>query len=310
MLDQNARACDPIYFLRLDRDTERALLLDGAMGTELIARGLRVREECPESWNRNRPDEVRSIHAAFAAAGAEAVQTNSFGGTRPRLARFGLADQLRPLLLAAVRLAREGAPGLEVIGSLGPTGETLPLGNQPDLGWLEGTYAESASLLAEGGVDAIHLETQFHPTELTAAIRGTRAGAPSLPIVASMTLMPGATGLETPHGVPFAKMVRAVEAGEPDAVGVNCSIEGERMLAAVEALRDALPLPIWAKPQAKMSPKCVTPRSSETPDIFARHAMALVRAGASAIGGCCGVSPNMLLALRRALDASRIERAS
>src|SRR5581483_10247949 len=128
MLDQNARACDPIYFVRLDRQDGRPLLLDGAMGTELIAKGLRVREECPEAWNLDRPDDVRAIHAVYAVAGSDAVQTNTFGCTRPRLKRFGREAQVAELARAAVRLAREGAAGRLVFGSLGPSGETLPLG--------------------------------------------------------------------------------------------------------------------------------------------------------------------------------------
>ena len=280
------------------------------MGTELIARGLRVREECPEAWNLERPDDVRAVHAAYVAAGADAIQTNTFGGTRPRLSRFGKQDQQRPLLLAAVRLAREAASGRLVIGSLGPTGENLPLDRGADTRGLEDAYAEAAALLAEGGIDALHLETLFHPLELELAVRGARKGAPSVPVVASMTLMPGASGLETPHAVPLAKMIAAVRASQPDAVGVNCSIEGERMLAAVEALREALPLPVWAKPQARISAKCVNGRSSETPEAFARHAVALVRAGASAIGGCCGVGPASLAALRQALDHASARVAS
>ena len=310
MLDQNARACDPIYFMRLARDPQRALLLDGAMGTELIARGLRVREESPEAWNLDRPQDVRAVHAAFAAAGAEAVQTNTFGATRPRLERFGLADRQCVIIEAAVELARKGAPGLLVIGSLGPTGETLPLGARPDLGWLEQTFADAAAFLQQAGAEAVHLETHFHPLELEAAIRGARTGADRLPIIASVTLIPGVTGLETPHGVPITRMVRAIEAGQPDAVGVNCSIEGERMLAAVEVLRETLSLPVWAKPQAKVSQKCATWRPSETEEQFARHAAALVRAGASAIGGCCGVGPGGIAALRRTLDLAAGKVAS
>jgi 5-methyltetrahydrofolate--homocysteine methyltransferase len=301
MLDQNARLCEAIYFMRLDRDTERPLLLDGAIGTELIARRLRVREESPESWNLSRPDDVRAIHAAYAEAGCDALQTNTFGATRPRLARFGLADRQREIVAAAVALVREAAPRAIVIGSLGPTGETLPLGPNPELDRLIDYYAVAAPGVAAARVDAIHLETQFHPAELQAAILGTRRAAPKIPLVASMALMPGVTGLETPHGVPLARMLRAVEAGAPDAVGVNCAVEGERMLQAVVALREATALPVWAKPQAKLSDKCATGRSSETPAGFARHALALVAAGASAIGGCCGTTPASIAALRDAL---------
>jgi 5-methyltetrahydrofolate--homocysteine methyltransferase len=297
MLDQNAPACDAIYFLRLERQMVRPILLDGAMGTELIARGLRVREQAPESWNLDKPEDVRAIHAAYVAAGAEIVQTNTFGATRPRLDRFGLASKQREIIRAAVELARSA--GVPVWGSLGPTGLTLPL-TGGDLAPIEAAFAEAAALLAEAGVEAIHLETQFHPGELEAAVRGARSAGK--PVIASMTLMPGVSGLETPHGVPMLKMVRAVEASEPNAVGVNCSVEAERMRAAVEQLREALPLPIVAKPQAKLSDKCATGRSSESPEAFARHAVALVAAGASAVGGCCGVGPAGIAAFKTALQ--------
>jgi 5-methyltetrahydrofolate--homocysteine methyltransferase len=296
--------------MRLQRDRDRAWLLDGAVGTELIARGLRVREECPEAWCLERPAEVRAIHAAYVAAGSEAVQTNTFGGTRPRLKRFGLDARQPEILQAAVRLAQEGAPGKPIIGSLGPTGETLPLGEGASPAWLVEAYAEAAAILASAGASAIHLETMFHPGELEHAIRGAREGAPGLPLIASMTLMPGASGLETPHGVPLGRMVQAVRAGSPDAVGVNCSIEGERMRAAVSALKSALDLPVWARPQAKISQKCANFRSSEPPAQFARHALELVRAGASAVGGCCGTGPAEIAALRELIDQSATKVAS
>jgi 5-methyltetrahydrofolate--homocysteine methyltransferase len=288
--------------MRLDRP--RPLLLDGGLGTELIARGLRVREESPESWTLSHPDDVMAVHAAYAAAGAEVIQTNTFGATRPRLQRFGLANRVSELCIEAVRLAQRAAPRCEIVGSLGPTGETLPLGPNPksaDLAWLRDAYAESAAALAAAGVVAIHLETQFHPAELRAAIEGVRLGAPQLPVIASMALMPGISGLETPHGVPMAKMVRVLEDVTPDAVGVNCAVEAERTLQAVIALRERFSLPIWAKPQAKMSDKCATGRSSESNETFARHAAALVDAGASAVGGCCGTTPASIAALRAAL---------
>ena len=280
------------------------------MGTELGARGLRLREEMPESWNLARPDEVRAVHAAYAAAGADAVQTNTFGLAAPRLARFGLVDRQREIAEAAVRLAREGAPNAAVIGSLGPTGETVALGGRADTAPLRQAFADAAAALAAAGVDAIHLETQFHPAELQAAIEGVRAGAPSLPLIASMALMPGATGLETPHGVPIGKMMRALQANLPDAVGANCAVEAERMLQIVELLRDQLDLPVWAKPQAKLSDKCATGRSTETPEKFARHARALAEAGAAAIGGCCGTTPASIAALRAAIDHEPAKVAS
>jgi 5-methyltetrahydrofolate--homocysteine methyltransferase len=296
--------------MRLDRDPPRPLLLDGAMGTELGARGLRLREEMPDGWNLSRPDDVRAVHAAYVAAGSQAIQTNTFGATRPRLARFGLADRQREICEAAVRLAREASPGAAIIGSLGPTGETVALGGKADVGPLREAFAEAAAALAAAGADAIHLETQFHPAELQAAIEGARAGAPALPLIASLALMPGASGLETPHGVPIGKMMRALEGNLPDAVGANCAVEAERMLQAIELLRERFDLPVWAKPQAKLSDKCATGRSTETPEKFARHARALFDAGASAIGGCCGTTPASIAALRAALDHEPAKVAS
>jgi 5-methyltetrahydrofolate--homocysteine methyltransferase len=294
----------------LDRHPGRPLLLDGAIGSELIARGLRVRAESPEAWNLERPDEVRAVHAGYAAAGSEAIQTNSFGATRPRLARFGLADRLEEICAAAVRLVRQAAPNVTVIGSLGPTGETVALGGNPDVAPLRDAFAEAAAALAAAGADAIHLETQFHPAELQAAIAGARAGAPGLPLIASMALMPGVTGLETPHGVPIERMMRALEANLPDAVGANCAIDAERMLQAVTLLHERFDLPVWAKPQARLSDKCASGVSSETPEKFARHARALADAGAAAIGGCCGTTPASIAALRAALDREPAKVAS
>src|SRR5258706_14548983 len=110
----------------LSRDPPEPWLLDGAMGTELIARGLVVRRDCPEAWNLERPAEVAEIHRVYALAGAQGMQTNTFGATRPRLARFGREGQVREICMAAASLAREAAPGGRIIGSLGPSGETLP----------------------------------------------------------------------------------------------------------------------------------------------------------------------------------------
>ncbi len=106
-----------------------------------------------------------------------AIQTNTFGATAPRLARFGLADRLREIGTAAVRLAREAAPTVTIIGSLGPTGENVALGGKADVSALRDAFAEAAGALAAAGADAIHLETQFHPAELQAAIAGARDGA-------------------------------------------------------------------------------------------------------------------------------------
>jgi len=282
--------------MRFDQQTSpnQPLRLDGAIGTELIARGLVVRSEPAELWNVTRPDDVRAVHAAYAAAGVDVLQTNTFGALGARLAKAGLADRREELIRAAVELARDAAPGRTLVGALGPIGEPVGAGVIDD-------YSSSARLLAAAGVEAIHLETQLHPAEVAAAVEGVRQGAPNLPLIVSMTVTVGDLGLETPVGVPLGRMIGALEAAEPDAVGVNCSLDAERIRPAVVALRAATDRPIWVKPQAKVSQKCAAGQSRETVARFVGRAVALVAAGATAIGGCCGIGPALIAALGDAL---------
>ena len=131
-----------------------------------------------------------------------------------------------------------------------------------------------------------------------------------LPIVVSLTVSRGDAGLQTPTGVPLGRMVRVVTKHQPFAVGLNCSIDAERMTPAIAALATQTNLPLLAKPQAKESAKCLTPRNPETTSWFTQHAMELSQAGATAIGGCCGVGPMAITALRRAIDAAWPERVA
>jgi methionine synthase I (cobalamin-dependent) len=276
------------------------LLLDGAMGTELIARGLETGTECPEVWNLKRPEEVAAVHSLYVAAGAEALETNSFGASRTRLRRFGREAEVTSLCRAAVAVAKRAGSGLPLIGSIGPTGDA------PDP-TVERDYSETAAALAEEGVDAIHLETQLHPMELEMAVRGARQGAPGLPVWTSITVHVGASGLETPLGVPIGRMVAAMIKAEPDVVGLNCSLDGERMASAIGVLRSALSQPLVLQPQAKTAEKCALRRSSESPERFAKWAYELVKAGAAAIGGCCGVGPAGIASLALLLSAKPVE---
>ena len=297
------------------QEFRRPVILDGAVGTELVARGLRLPADCPERWTLERANEVREVHAAYISAGVDVIQTNTFGATRPRLARFRLESRQQEVIASAVSLAREVAGSARVVGALGPTGLTLPLGRDADLGEVTRAFAEAASCLERAGVDAIHLETMFHAGELAAALKGARAGAPKTPLWASVTLMPGASGLETPHGVPMSRMIAALEETLPEAVGVNCTLDAERMLRPLSELVAVFAdrLPIIAKPQARRSEKCASGTSLETPERFADHAAGLVRAGATAVGGCCGVGPRELRALvsrlRPRSEEARLERA-
>lgn len=258
------------------------------MGTELIARGLEVARESADSWNLKRPDDVRAVHAAYVAAGADVVLTNTFGLASPRVANTDKAE----VALAGVALAR-AAGARRIWGSLGPAGDP-----QADFG-------RAGDLLANAGVEAILLETFFDAAELARALDALLVLG--LPIIASVTVTVGDQGLQTPIGTPLHRMAKVFDKRRPDAVGVNCSLDAERMAAAIEALAALTDLPVLAKPQAKQSQRCLSPKDpaegSKTTSWFTRHALELVRRGATAVGGCCGIGPTFITALRQSVDS-------
>lgn len=282
----------------------RPRILDGAMGTELIARGLDQRSDIAERWVLTRPEIVTEIHSAYAAAGAEAVQTCTFGALRARLSPHALATEVTRICDRAVQLAREAAPGVPVIASLGPTGLIASAEHGHDAGRLaeiESQVAEAAQALAKAGADVLHLETQYHPAELLAAAAGAHTAG--LPLWISVTVVNSDVGLTTPHGIPFDRMIRALEQAAPNAVGVNCSLDAERIRGAVERLVGAGLGPVVARPQARISEKCATGRSRESAARFAERAALLFAAGATAVGGCCGTGPASIAALKNAVAA-------
>ena len=270
------------------------------MGTELIERGLDIRADIAERWVLERAEAVFAVHQAYVAAGAQALQTCTFGALRTRLAPHGLQFHVNELCHTALALARAAAEGRPVIASLGPTGIVVRAGATGLGAQIEAEVAEAAAALATA--DVIHLETQLSPDELVASAAGVRSGAPGVPLWISVTLMTGASGLETPHGVPLERMLKALGKARPDAVGVNCSLDADRIRDAVERLVDANLGPVVARPQAHVSEKCATGRGSEAPARFAERAARLFDLGAAAVGGCCGTSPASIAALAAVLS--------
>ncbi len=274
------------------------ILMDGAMGTELIARGLDIRSDSAERWVLERADEVAAIHRAYAAAGADVIQTCTFGALRSRLGS-ALRGRAAEICTKAVALARAAAPALPIVASLGPTGlvkgaeATDPAVRRQ----IEDEVSEAAAALAAAGADVIHLETHYSPVELASAAAGAHRGAPGLQLWASVTLMTGNSGLETPHGVPASRMLRVLGEVGADAVGVNCSLDADRIRAAVELLVGARLGPVVVRPQARISEKCATGLSQEKPERFAQRAIRLYELGAAAVGGCCGTTPASIAAL-------------
>ncbi|MCS6913067.1 MAG: homocysteine S-methyltransferase family protein [Myxococcota bacterium] len=278
------------------------LLWDGGLGSGLLARGLDLTAGPPEMWLETHPAQVRALHEEFVAAGVDVLQTNTFNLLRLYVGASPLpAAQIGSMAAAAVALAREAAAGagVRVVASLGPSGQP-----QPDPARVEAACAELAAALVQAGAEAVHLETAWHPQELTAALRGARAGAAGRPVLASLTLSLGHTGLETPLGIPLASMLRAMDREPPDGVGLNCSQNARRMLPAVERLAQWASghLPLLAQPQVDPPGlDCKGRTRPEPAEQFVHDLLRLVEAGATAIGGCCGCTAAHLAAVRHAL---------
>jgi 5-methyltetrahydrofolate--homocysteine methyltransferase len=277
------------------------LISDGAMGTYLHAAGLDSRE-CPESWCLSHPEVVRGIATAYVSSGSDIVETNSFGGNSFRLASFHLASKVREFNLAAAALAREamGDKGY-VAASVGPT--ALPgngEGGTISAEQLYDSFVEQMTALAEGGADALCIETMSSLTEATQAIRAAKENT-RLPVICTFAFGATPRGFFTQAGVtPEQAATGAAEAGA-DIVGANCGIGIEDMIPIVRRMRAALPgVPILIHVNAGMNTvmygKVVF---NATPEYMALHVEELIRAGANIIGGCCGTTPDHIAAMAR-----------
>ncbi len=286
--------------------TQRVLLCDGGMGTQLIARGLSPGESA-ERWNLDRPDDVRAIHRAYRAAGCDLLTTNTFQGTTTALAQHGAARDVDAINRAAASLAREVADGAWVLGDVGPFGGFLePLG-ETSAQELRDIFHRQIAALIEGGADAIVVETMSDHAESRIAIQTARQIA-DLPVLATFAFQPAGSGIyRTMMGVSVPDAITAaIEAGAA-AVGANCGttlgLDDYRRLAG-QLLEAAGPTPVMLQPNAG-SPEMVDgtlihPAGAEEMADLARDLAAM---GLRIIGGCCGTTPDHLRAMGQAIAA-------
>ena len=280
----------------------RTVLFDGALGTELMARGL-GQGVPPELWNADCPDAVREIHAAYFEAGSDVVSTNSFGGTALKLAAHGLEGRAYELNRAAARLAREAAPpGGYVAGSMGPTGKFLKPQGPATVAEFVAAFAEQARGLADGGADAFIIETQYDLREALAALSGARSVS-SLPVFVTMTFNAFPRGYFTIMGDSAARSASELEKAGAAAVGANCSLTSEQMVGCVGALRAATDLPLIAQANAGQPVVGSDGSVSYTQPLedYVKFVPGLVNAGAGFVGGCCGTNPDYIRAMARAI---------
>ncbi|MDQ4078751.1 MAG: betaine--homocysteine S-methyltransferase [Chloroflexota bacterium] len=283
--------------------THKQLLLDGGMGTMLMAAGL-TNGAAPEEWNVSHPEQVRAIHQGYIRAGARVILTNSFGGNRPRLQMHDLGERAAELNRAAAvnaRAATDGAPHPVVVaGSMGPTGALLePLGPMT-FEEAKAAFAEQAAALSEGGVDLLWIETMSDLNEVRAAVEGARA-VTSLPVAATMTF--DVRG-HTMMGVSPTQALQTMSQWDLIALGANCGNGPGEIETVIEAMHAANPqMVLIAKSNAGM------PRwdgdemvYDGTPEVMAAHAQRVGTLGARLIGACCGSAPQHIEAMAGALE--------
>ena len=286
------------------------MLADGAMGTILNSRGVSF-ERCFEELTLISPATVQQVHRDYLAAGAQLIETNTFGANRFHLEEFGLADRVRDLNLRAVKLAREareiaGEPAF-VLGAVGPIGRRLqPVGNCT-LAQAEVAFREQIEALLEGGADAIIFETFSLLEELLVGIRACQLAC-DLPIVAQMTFDEDGLTLD---GSDPETAARALAAAGASVIGVNCGVGPQVALDVVARMAAATDLPISAMPNAGL-PVRVRGRFAyvSTPAYFADYAARLLAAGAKVIGGCCGTTPEHIAAMRPVVRGATPARPS
>lgn len=281
------------------------LICDGAMGTQLIARGLQP-GECPESWCTTHPDSIREIATAYSAAGADIVETNSFGGTSLKLAAYGLESKVGDINRAAAALAKSGVgERAYVAGSVGPTGIFVKgEGGRIPASELYDVFKEQVLALAGGGVDAICIETMWSVQEAEQAIRAAKQNT-TLPVLCTFTFSVGPKGFRTAVGVTPENAAKAARTAGADIAGANCGNGVDQMITIAKQMRASVPdIPLLIQANAGLPViehgKAVY---KESPEHMASRVEELVAAGVNIIGGCCGTTSAHIEAIARAVRA-------
>ena len=284
------------------------VLCDGAMGTMLYSKGVFI-NRCYDELNIREPETVRAVHQEYLQAGAEVIETNTFGANAFRLERFGLRDKVREINLAGAKIARKSVDAIVekqgteafVAGAIGPLGVRLePLG-KTGLDEARAAFAEQIAALAEGGVDLLMIETMMSIDESEQAVLAAKDVAPQLPVVVMVTVDEDGNCLD---GTSPEVAVARLSAVGANALGCNCSSGPATVLSVIECMSKVTDLPLIAMPNAGM-PRNVEGRNIylTSPEYMASFARKFVKAGASWVGGCCGTTPQHIRAMKSALRA-------
>jgi len=279
------------------------LLLDGAMGTMLMAEGL-TGGDCPESYNLTHPRVLAGIARKYRLAGCDIVQTNTFGASPIKLAKYRLDDRIDTIITAAVRMAREGADGKTLVcGSCGPCGDLLRPYGQREPGEVLDGFRVQMALLAREEVDLLHIETMSDLREAVLALQAAREISPQIPVLVSLTFNPSPRGFFTLMGDDIPTVIRTLTEKGAQGIGSNCGNGSDQMVSIAREIRKHSTLPIVIQPNAGL-PRLQSGRTvyPETPGYMARKAREMLKAGVNILGGCCGTTPAHMSAIAKVID--------
>jgi methionine synthase / methylenetetrahydrofolate reductase (NADH) len=278
---------------------DRVLVCDGAMGTMLYTKGIFI-SRCFDELNLSAPALVREVHADYVKAGADIVETNTFGANRTKLMTHGLAEQTREINLQGARLAREAArANAFVAGAIGPLGIRIEPWGKTSIEEARAVFRDQAQALVDGGVDLFILETFFDLNEVQAAMRGVR-DVSDRPLVVQMSVEDDGNSQE---GTPPELFAKRLDEWGADVVGLNCSVGPQAMLDAIERIANATSKKLSAQPNAG-KPRSIEGRNIYlcSPEYMASYARRLVEHGVRIVGGCCGTTPEHIQAIRKAVQ--------
>ncbi len=284
-----------------DRVQHEVVVFDGGVGTYLYEKGIYV-NTCFDELNLTNPDLVMEVHRDYVSAGADVIETNTFGANRFKLAPHGLETKVYELNLTGARLAKRAAgTNALVAGSVGPLGVQIePLGKM-SFDEAKDAFTDQVRGLLDGGVDLLIFETFVLVAELQQALRAARELNAEIPIVAQVTMNDDGNLLS---GATLGSFVEGMAGYAVDAIGMNCSVGPRAMLEALEELKTLTTLPISVQPNAGV-PQNVGGRNiyMTSPEYMAEYAKRFIQTGAAIVGGCCGTNPNHIRAIRRAVHA-------